>query len=99
MYNAHRGMVPAANSRLNELLDQVRQEFDSQQNRTGEYESNSKFAKYVDGHVICTPAARSRFFVRHLMSSTHRLCKQPCLSLALQDSHRPSKAASLKLDR
>ncbi|KAL8755844.1 MAG: hypothetical protein Q9199_003356 [Rusavskia elegans] len=40
MYNAHRGMVPAPNSRLNELLDQVRQEFDSQQNRTGEYESN-----------------------------------------------------------
>ncbi|MCJ1337081.1 general transcription repressor [Bachmanniomyces sp. S44760] len=38
MYNAHRGMVPAPNNRLTELLDQVRAEFDQQQNRTGEYE-------------------------------------------------------------
>lgn len=44
MYNAHRGMVPAPNSRLAELLDQVRAEFDSQQNRTGEYEQQSEFA-------------------------------------------------------
>ena len=45
MYNAHRGMMSAPNSRLAELLDQVRQEFDNQQNRTGEYEQNSKFAE------------------------------------------------------
>ncbi|KAL9122973.1 MAG: hypothetical protein Q9187_000457 [Circinaria calcarea] len=38
MYNAHRGMVSAPNNRLTELLDQVRAEFDNQQNRTGEYE-------------------------------------------------------------
>ncbi|MCJ1258480.1 general transcription repressor [Lignoscripta atroalba] len=38
MYNAHRGMVPAPNNRLTELLEQVRVEFDNQQNRTGEYE-------------------------------------------------------------
>lgn len=34
-------MVPTApNNRLNELLDQVRQEFENQQTRTGEYEQN-----------------------------------------------------------
>ncbi|MCJ1406424.1 general transcription repressor [Ptychographa xylographoides] len=38
MYNAHRGMVPAPSSRLTELLDQVRAEFDNQQNRTVEYD-------------------------------------------------------------
>ncbi|MCJ1468453.1 general transcription repressor [Pseudocyphellaria aurata] len=40
MYNAHRGMVPAPNNRLTELLDQVRAEFESQQSRNGEYEQN-----------------------------------------------------------
>ena len=43
MYNAHRGMVPAPTSRLTELLDQVRQEFENQQNRTQEYDQQSKF--------------------------------------------------------
>jgi hypothetical protein len=38
MYNAHRGMVPAPNSRLTELLDQLRQEFESQSRSTGEFE-------------------------------------------------------------
>lgn len=38
MYNAHRGMVPAPNSRLTELLDQLRQEFESQSRNTGEFE-------------------------------------------------------------
>ncbi|KAL4789909.1 WD40 repeat-like protein [Aspergillus venezuelensis] len=38
MYNAHRGMVPAPNSRLNELMDQLRQEFESQSRSTGEFE-------------------------------------------------------------
>ena len=47
MYNAHRGMVPAPNSRLAELLDQVRAEFDSQQNRTGEYEQQSEFIRFL----------------------------------------------------
>ncbi|KAL2816381.1 WD40-repeat-containing domain protein [Aspergillus cavernicola] len=38
MYTAHRGMVPAPNSRLNELLDQLRQEFENQSRSTGEFE-------------------------------------------------------------
>ena len=46
MYNAHRGMVPASNNRLTELLDQVRAEFDNQQSRTAEYDQQSKSAPY-----------------------------------------------------
>jgi hypothetical protein len=42
MYNAHRGMVPAPNSRLNELLDQLRQEFENQSRSTGEFEHQRK---------------------------------------------------------
>ncbi|CAZ81408.1 unnamed protein product [Tuber melanosporum] len=38
MYSSHRGMVPAPNSRLTELLEQVRQEFAEQQSRSSEYE-------------------------------------------------------------
>ncbi|KFY94955.1 hypothetical protein V498_03620 [Pseudogymnoascus sp. VKM F-4517 (FW-2822)] len=39
MYNAHRGMGPApGNPRLNELLDQVRAEFETQARASGEYE-------------------------------------------------------------
>ena len=48
MYNSHRGMVPAPNSRLTELLDQVRAEFDNQHNRTGEYEHQSRFDLTLD---------------------------------------------------
>jgi hypothetical protein len=47
MYGAHRGM-PAPNSRLNELLDQIRQEFDNQQNRSGEFEQQSTFVHAHD---------------------------------------------------
>jgi hypothetical protein len=44
MYNAHRGMGPApGNARLNELLDGVRQEFESQARASGEYEHSSMF--------------------------------------------------------
>lgn len=46
MYSAHRGMVPASNNRLTELLDQVRAEFDNQQSRTAEYDQQSKFVPY-----------------------------------------------------
>ena len=54
MYNAHRGMVPAPNNRLTELLEQVRVEFDNQQNRTGEYEQQSKFAcLLLTSLVVC----------------------------------------------
>jgi hypothetical protein len=49
MYNSHthRGTHPA-NARLNDLLDQVRQEFDTQNGRAGEYESQRKFACYAE---------------------------------------------------
>ena len=50
MYNAHRGMVPAPSSRLTELLDQVRAEFDNQQNRTAEYDQQSEF---VSTEQVC----------------------------------------------
>ncbi|KAL8823012.1 MAG: hypothetical protein Q9191_006265 [Dirinaria sp. TL-2023a] len=41
MYNTHRGMVPTqANTRLTELLDQVRTEFDGERNKAAEYEQN-----------------------------------------------------------
>jgi len=45
MYNAHRGMVPTApSSRLTELLDQVRQEFDAERARaSADFEQQSKF--------------------------------------------------------
>lgn len=35
-------MVPAPNSRLNELLDQLRQEFENQSRSTGEFEHQRK---------------------------------------------------------
>ncbi|EGC48297.1 transcriptional repressor TUP1 [Histoplasma capsulatum var. duboisii H88] len=38
MYNAHRGMVGGPNSRLTELLDQLRQEYENQSRSTGEFE-------------------------------------------------------------
>ena len=59
MYNAHRGMVPAPNSRLAELLDQVRAEFDSQQNRTGEYEQQSEFARFTCNCLSCHACIRA----------------------------------------
>ncbi|KAF2086961.1 WD40 repeat-like protein [Saccharata proteae CBS 121410] len=39
MYNAHRGMVPGApNNRLQDLLDQIRQEFEAEAGRAQDYE-------------------------------------------------------------
>lgn len=39
MYGSHRAMVTAPpNTRLTELLDQLRQEFDNQSRSTGEFE-------------------------------------------------------------
>jgi hypothetical protein len=51
-------MVSAPNGRLTELLDQVRAEFDNQQNRTGDYEQQSRFA----GSRLCS-ATSMRFSV------------------------------------
>lgn len=46
MYNAHRAMA-ASSGRLNELLDQIRNEFESQTNRSGEYENQSKWTSHI----------------------------------------------------
>ena len=43
MYNPHRGLGPSpGNARLNELLDGIRAEFESQARASGEYEHSSK---------------------------------------------------------
>jgi glucose repression regulatory protein TUP1 len=45
MYNQHRGLGPApGNARLNELLDNVRAEFDNQARAGGEYEHSSTWS-------------------------------------------------------
>lgn len=44
MYNPHRGIGPtpgAGNARLNELLDGIRAEFETQARTSGEYEHSS----------------------------------------------------------
>ena len=53
MYTAHRGMgVPTQpNTRLTELLDQVRTEFDGERSKTAEYEQNRKFAQTL--YSVC----------------------------------------------
>lgn len=49
MYNAHRGMVPQGgpNTRLNELLDQIRAEFDQEARRSVDYEGQSEFVSAI----------------------------------------------------
>lgn len=54
MYNAHRGMVPAPNSRLTELLDQLRQEFETQSRSTGEFEHQRMSIPYLLAHAVST---------------------------------------------
>jgi len=45
MYNSHRGMGPApGNARLNELLDGIRAEFETQARASGEYEHSSELS-------------------------------------------------------
>lgn len=70
MYNSHRGMVPTApNNRLSELLDQVRQEFENQQTRTGEYEQNCMFQIQLSGcfhmlvYVFKSKHVKNPFFI------------------------------------
>ena len=51
MYNSHRGMGPApGNARLNELLDGIRAEFESQARASGEYEHSSEFP-WFSSHI------------------------------------------------
>lgn len=64
MYNPHRGIGPAqppGSSRLNELLDGIRQEFEVQARASGDYEHSSKSSP--------CGTQRSR---RLLNTSTHR---------------------------
>lgn len=84
MYNTHRGMVPAPNSRLTELLDQLRQEFENQSRNTGEFEHQcmypysssrlfSSFGGYSlwwSGASLSLPIVRS--VARLSMTATHR---------------------------
>jgi hypothetical protein len=54
MYNSHRGMGPApGNARLNELLDGIRAEFETQARASGEYEHSSEFP-WSSGHINIT---------------------------------------------
>jgi glucose repression regulatory protein TUP1 len=61
MYNSHRpGMPPTGpppNSRLVELLDQIRQEFENQAGRAGDYEQQRKFVRTMR-QVLLFPVAR-----------------------------------------
>jgi len=58
MYNAHRGIPPPGpagpppSSRLGELLDQVRQEFDVQGGRTSEYEHQRKYHSLISHTAV-----------------------------------------------
>jgi glucose repression regulatory protein TUP1 len=62
MYNAHRpGIGPGPNppnNRLAELLDQVRQEFDNQAGRAGDYEQQRKFAQTMQ-QMLYLPIAHN----------------------------------------
>lgn len=55
MYNAHRGMVPAPNSRLTELLDQLRQEFENQSRSTGEFEHQCVYISFFFFFLVLRP--------------------------------------------
>ena len=57
MYNPHRGLGPApttAASRLNELLEGIRAEFDSQARASGEYEHSSTYLSAGNQRSTCT---------------------------------------------
>jgi hypothetical protein len=70
MYNSHRGMGPApGNARLNELLDGIRAEFETQARASGEYEHSSEFS-WSSSHIS----------VGHLECALHR---RPCWILCV----------------
>lgn len=54
MYNTHRGMVPAPNSRLTELLDQLRQEFENQSRSSGEFEHQCMYFSSPECFLFCS---------------------------------------------
>ncbi len=55
MYNPHRGLGPApggGNARLNELLDGIRAEFESQARASSDYEHSSKLETLRKGSSL-----------------------------------------------
>lgn len=55
MYGPHRGIAgppPSGTARLQELLDQVRQEFENQARASGEYEHSSTSYTSVALHLL-----------------------------------------------
>lgn len=80
MYHAHRGMVPAPNSRLTELLEQLRQEFENQSRSTGEFEYQR-----LCPFLLSFPLAR-RLLYRFMASKPH--IRSYILSADTTNSHR-----------
>lgn len=52
MYNAHRGLPPSNSSRVLDLLDQVRQEFETTSRSSGEIEHQSTPLDFLPGDTI-----------------------------------------------
>jgi hypothetical protein len=72
MYGNHRGLGPApgsGNSRLNELLDGIRAEFDNQARASGEYEHSSKRSQ-VAGLQNCGSKATIKAIANHIYSDS-----------------------------
>lgn len=83
MYNTHRGMVPAPNSRLTELLDQLRQEFETQTRSTGEFEHQRTCVSFLLLPVYMQFAL------------DHCVIKLVCLSM--EELHGSSRGRSISL--
>ena len=68
MYNAHRGIAGAPappNSRLVELLEQVRAEFEAQGGRANEYEHQRESSPFVPPNTY----PRGRHLQTHVLSA------------------------------
>ena len=78
MYSGHRGMVPGASPRLTELLEQLRVEFESQQNTLRDYEQQSEWL--LPDSMILLPSAS-------YMSAPTRTFVPPKASSALMSTH------------
>ena len=68
MYNAHRGIAGAPappNSRLVELLEQVRAEFEAQGGRANEYEHQRESSPFV----LQTTCPQGRHLHTHVLSA------------------------------
>jgi hypothetical protein len=64
MYNSHRGMPPGpGNNRLNELLDGIRAEFETQARASTEYEHSSKLPLYPGRRYCIHPKSPRRWLL------------------------------------